>query len=141
MARIDPLRSLSVFGKDPWKERWLLIVITDTTRFLVRSEYCYAHLMRDVEDLEKEFPDDVEVSTFTAVVIPLLSSAIKLRKQPIDDVEFYAQAFQIRSELQAAMDQPARRWVSGAFKTSFERNKYRLYHLVSGQKRSCEQLG
>ena len=64
-------------------------------------QYCYAHLLRDVEDLEKEFPDNTEVSTFTAVVIPLLSSAIKLRKQPIEDVEFYAQAARIRSEIQA----------------------------------------
>jgi len=70
-------------------------------------QYCYAHLLRDVEDLEKEFPDNAEVSTFTAVVIPLLSSAIKLRKQPIPDVEFYAQAARIRSEIQAVMDHPA----------------------------------
>jgi hypothetical protein len=35
-------------------------------------QYCYAHLMRDVEDLSKEFPDHGEVQAFTATLIPLL---------------------------------------------------------------------
>ena len=90
-------------------------------------QYCYAHLLRDVEDLEKEFPDNGEVSTFTAVVIPLLSSAIKLRKQPIDDVEFYIQAARIRSEIETAMDQPALHLGIRRIQDIF-RNKHRLYH-------------
>ena len=81
-----------------------------------------------MEDLEKEFPDNGEVSTFTAVVIPLLSSAIKLRKQPIDDVEFYAQAARIRSEIQAAMDQPAFHLGIRRIQDIFRNNKHRLYH-------------
>ena len=31
-----------------------------------KLQYCYAHVMREVEDLAKEFPDDAEVSLFTA---------------------------------------------------------------------------
>jgi transposase len=54
----------------------------------LQIQYCYAHLLRDVEELEKDFPDNGGVSAFTSVVIPLLNSAIKLRKQPIDNVEF-----------------------------------------------------
>jgi transposase len=81
-----------------------------------------------VEDLEKEFPDNAEVSSFTAVVIPLLSSAIKLRKQPIEDLEFYAQAARIRSEIQAVMDQPARHLGIRRIPDIFRNNKSRLYH-------------
>ena len=119
---------LAVFGKDPLKGTLVVDRYNGYNKVPCSIQYCYAHLMRDVEDLEKEFPDDGEVSTFTAVVIPLLSSAIKLRKQPIDDVEFYAQAFHIRSEIQAAMDQPARHLGIRRIQDIFRKNKYRLYH-------------
>jgi len=45
-------------------------------------QYCYAHLLREVEDLEKDFPDSDEVKIFVSVMAPLLSSAMKLRTQP-----------------------------------------------------------
>jgi hypothetical protein len=82
-------------------------------------QYCYAHLLSNLGDNEKEFPDNGEVSTFAAVVIPLLSSAIKLRKQSIDDLEFLAQAARMRSEIQTVMDQPTL-GVSCGFKKSFK---------------------
>ena len=119
---------LAVFGKDPLKGTLVVDRYNGYNKVPCSIQYCYAHLMRDVEDLGKEFPDDGEVSTFTAVVIPLLSSAIKLRKQPIDDVEFYAQAFQIRSEIQATMNQPARHLGIRRIQDIFRKNKYRLYH-------------
>jgi len=44
-----------------------------------KLQYCYAHVMREVEDLAKEFPDDAEVSLFTATLFfsaePFRSSA------------------------------------------------------------------
>jgi len=58
----------------------------------------------------------------------LLSSAIKLRKQPIEDVEFYAQAARIRSEIQAVMGQPARHLGIRRIQDIFRENKNRLYH-------------
>ena len=82
---------LAVFGKEPLKGTLVVDRYNGYNKVPCSIQYCYAHLLREVEDLEKEFPDNTEVSTFTAVVIPLLSSAIKLRKQPIEDVEFYAQ--------------------------------------------------
>ncbi len=75
-----------------------------------------------------EFPDDGEVSTFTAVVIPLLSSAIKLRNQPITDAEFYVQAARVRSQIEAAMDQSARHMGIRRIQDIFRKNKHRLYH-------------
>ena len=119
---------LAVFGKDPLEGKLVVDRYNGYNRVPCAIQYCYAHLLRDVEDLEKEFPDDGEVSTFTAVVIPLLSSAIKLRKQPIDDVEFYAQAARIRSEIQGAMDQPARHLGIRRIQDIFRNNKHRLYH-------------
>ena len=119
---------LAVFGKEPLEGTLVVDRYNGYNKVPCAIQYCYAHLLRDVEDLEKEFPDNGEVSTFTAVVIPLLSSAIKLRKQPIDDVEFYAQAAHIRSEIQAAMDQPARHVGIRRIQDIFRNNKNRLYH-------------
>jgi transposase len=119
---------LAVFGKEPLEGKLVVDRYNGYNKVPCSIQYCYAHLLRDVEDLEKEFPDNGEVSTFTAVVIPLLSSAIKLRKKPIDDVEFYAQAARIRSEIQAAMDQPALHLGIRRIQDIFRNNKHRLYH-------------
>ena len=119
---------LAVFGKEPLEGKLVVDRYNGYNKVPCAIQYCYAHLLRDVEDLEKEFPDNGEVSTFTAVVIPLLSSAIKLRKQPIDDVEFYTQAARIRSEIQAAMDQPALHLGIRRIQDIFRNNKLRLYH-------------
>ena len=36
-------------------------------------QYCYSHLLREVEDIEKEFPDQNEGLAFVASVAPLLA--------------------------------------------------------------------
>ena len=41
-----------------------------------KIQYCYAHLLRDVKDMEKEFPDNTEVASFVEELAPLLSSAM-----------------------------------------------------------------
>jgi len=125
---------LAVFGKEPLEGKLVVDRYNGYNKVPCAIQYCYAHLLRDVEDLEKEFPDNGEVSTFTAVVIPLLSSAIKLRKQPIHDGEFYAQAAHLRSEIQAAMDQPARHLGIRRIQDIFRNNKHRLYHWSEDRK-------
>ena len=119
---------LAVFGKEPLEGKLVVDRYNGYNKVPCAIQYCYAHLLRDVEDLEKEFPDNGEVSTFTAVVIPLLSSAIKLRKQPIDDLEFYAQAVRIRSEIESAMDQSAHHLGIRRIQDIFRKNKNRLYY-------------
>ena len=52
-------------------------------------QYCYAHLLRDVEDLAKEFPGETEVTAFTSTLIPLLAGAMHLRGRPLSDAEYY----------------------------------------------------
>ena len=67
---------LSIFGKDSLPGTLVVDRYNAYNKVPCSIQYCYAHLLRDVEDLEKEFPDNSEVSTFTAVAIPLLSSAM-----------------------------------------------------------------
>ena len=62
-------------------------------------QYCYAHLLREFEDLEKCFPDDIEIRSFASTAIPLITEAIKLRAQPISDDEFYRKAKLLKGQI------------------------------------------
>ncbi len=72
-----------------------------------RLQYCYAHLLRDVEDLAKEFPDQAEVQTFTATLIPLLAAAMHLHSQPLSDEQYYAHARHLKQEIEKVIASPA----------------------------------
>ncbi len=60
---------------------------------------CYAHLLRDVEDLGKEFPGETEVTAFTSTLIPLLAEAMHLRGRPLPDAEYHAQAHPLQQQI------------------------------------------
>lgn len=91
-------------------------------------QYCYAHLLREVEDLEKDFSDSDEVKAFVSVMAPLLSSAMKLRTQPLQDSDFYPQATQIKTQILAAVDAPSMHLGIRRIQEIFLENAPRLYH-------------
>jgi Tfp pilus assembly protein FimT len=93
-----------------------------------RIQYCYAHLLRDVQDLEKDFPDNAEVSTFVAVVAPLMALAMGLRSQPLSDEQFSSEAARVRAELKGAMEQAAKHQGVRRIQDIFRENEHRLYH-------------
>jgi hypothetical protein len=70
-------------------------------------QYGYSHLLREVQDLEKEFPDVAEVTAFVSTVAPQLALAMGLRAQPISDPEFARQAAALKVPLMASMEEPA----------------------------------
>jgi len=119
---------LAVFGK----ERLPGVLVVDRyagyNKVPCHIQYCYAHLLREVQDLEKEFPDDKEVSTFVAVVAPLLALAQGLRSQPISDEEFVSHAIKLESDIKAAMNQPAKHMGIRRIQDIFRENEDRLYH-------------
>jgi transposase len=96
-------------------------------------QYCYAHLLRDVEDLAKEFPDQAEVTAFTATLIPLLAEAMHLGGRPLSEADYYQQARQIQQQIVHLVEQPAThlgvRQVQGIFRD----NTRRLYHWVENR--------
>ena len=96
-------------------------------------QYCYAHLLRDVQDLEKEFPDESEIATFTAVVAPLLSLAMGLRRQDLEDDEFYGRAAGLRSEIKAAMAQPAKHAGIRRIQDIFTEHESRMFHWAANR--------
>jgi len=69
--------------------------------------YCYAHLLREVRDLSKEFPQVSEVSQFVAAFAPLLAEAMKLRAQPLTPTRFRQRALELKVEIKALVHSQA----------------------------------
>jgi transposase len=91
-------------------------------------QYCLAHLLREVHDAEKEFPDSIEVKSFVATVAPLLALAIGLRAQNLSGNSFQKKATQVAAELKEAMASPAQHLAIRRIQDIFVDNEPRLYH-------------
>jgi transposase len=91
-------------------------------------QYCYAHLLREVEDLEKEFPDSGEVQGFVSTFIPLLTLAMGLRNQRLSPVQFQRKATRVQSQIRAAVESPAHHLGIRRIQDIFRENESRLYH-------------
>ena len=99
-----------------------------------KLQYCYAHLLRETEDLEKEFPDHQEIAAFTATLIPLLSAAMHLRSQDLSDSHYYEQAAQLQSQMVSVCKQPAQHLGIRRIQDIFCHHSERLYHWVSDRR-------
>jgi transposase len=118
----------AVFGTEPLPGVLVVDRYNGYNKIQCRIQYCYAHLLRDVQDLEKDFPDNGEVSTFVAVVAPLMALAMGLRSQPLSDEQFPSEAARVRLELKAAMEHPAKHQAIRRIQDIFRENEHKLYH-------------
>jgi len=91
-------------------------------------QYCYSHLLRDVEDLDKEFTDQAEITAFVSTVAPLLALAMGLRGQPISDTQFLLKASELKTQIKAAMEAPAQHMGIRRIQDIFTEHERRLYH-------------
>ena len=123
----------AVFGNDPLPGVLVVDRYGGYNKAPCRIQYCYAHLLRTVQDLEKEFPEENEISTFVSVVAPMLALAMGLRGQPITDEEFYREASKLESEIKSAMEQPAKHLGIRRIQEIFRENESRLYHWAENR--------
>lgn len=91
-------------------------------------QYCYAHLLRGVKDIEQEFPDNAEIHNFVETFGPLLSQAIHLRTLNLSDREFKRHAEEIKTKIISAVHQEARHPAIQSIQTIFREKAERLYH-------------
>lgn len=91
-------------------------------------QYCYAHLLREVKKLFTEFPEVCEVKTFVDTVAPLLSSAMRLRNQPISEEAWKKESAHVEQDLKTAMLSPAQHLGIRHIQDIFGKNETRLYH-------------
>lgn len=101
-------------------------------------QYCYAHLKRDAEALEKKFPHDAEVKSFCRALIKELSAAMKLRRRRISDSRYYEMAAGIKAILIAITESPARHPGVQDLQNVFRQNPHRLYHWAADRRVPAE---
>ena len=96
-------------------------------------QYCYAHLLQDVQNLEKEFPDNEEIKRFVQQVAPLLAEAMNLRSLPIGNGEFYRRAAKTKEEIIKTMNSEANHFGIQKIQNIFRENSHRLYHWANNR--------
>ena len=101
-------------------------------------QYCYSHLLREVQDLEKDFSDSEEVKTFVNVMAPLLATAMSLRHQPISEAEFYQKAAETKAQILVAVQSPALHLGIRRIQDLFRANAQRLYHWAQDRRVPAE---
>jgi transposase len=91
-------------------------------------QYCYAHLLREVQDLSEEFAQQTEVQRFVETLAPLLAQAMKLRTQGLKLKEFHQQARQIKARIMESVQIQAQHPGIQRIQNLFRENATRLYH-------------
>jgi transposase len=132
LFRFRQSRSASVPQEVFGTERLPGVLVVDRyngyNRMPCAIQYCYAHLLREVQDLGKEFPETNEVSQFVAHFAPLLAEAIKLRAQQLTPAGFSQQALELKVEIKSLVHSSAQHPGIQKIQNIFRKQATRLYH-------------
>jgi transposase len=93
-----------------------------------KIQYCYAHLLRDLQDIEKDFPDQVEVQAFVQSLAPLLAGAMTLRGQKLSQKQFAKQAAILAGKIRGVINRQASHPAIQSYQDIFRQKADRLYH-------------
>lgn len=97
-------------------------------------QFCYAHLLRDLKDLASACPDSREVATFVATLAPRLAAAMHLPGQNLADADYYALANDLRRDILAAIDHPARHLAVQGYQSIFRQHRQHLFRWVDDRR-------
>jgi len=122
-----------VLGEEPLEGVLVVDRYNAYNKAPVQLQYCYAHLMREVEDLLKEFADNKEIEAFCSTMISLLAEAMHLRAKAITDQQYYERAKSLKAEIMAAVNASATHLGIRRIQDIFRNNEHRLYHWVSNR--------
>jgi transposase len=100
----------------------------------VKLQYCYAHLLRELEKLEKDFPDEHEVEAFTEELIPLVAEAMHLGAKKISDRNYYRKAQKLKKEIMRVCRSPARHLGVRSYQDIFTTHEDRLFQWVEDRR-------
>jgi len=130
--RVRKSRSASVptevFGEKPVPGVLVVDRYNGYNKMPCSIQYCYAHLLRTVKDLEKDFPENAEIKSFVEVLVPQLANAISLRTLDITDKQFKRQAAKIKNEILNIVNSQARHPAIQKIQDIFREKADRLYH-------------
>jgi hypothetical protein len=117
----------SIFGEEKLPGVLVVDRYNAYNKASVQIQYCYAHLLREVEDLEKEFPDSREVKGFVSTFLSLLTLAMGLRSQRLAPTQSHRKAIEVKSQIVAAVESPAQHLGIRRIQGIFHENDSRLY--------------
>ena len=130
--RVRRTRSASVprevFGEKPVPGVLVVDRYNGYNKMPCSIQYCYAHLLRTVKDLEKNFPENTEIESFVEALALQLTNAISLRTWDITDKQFKRQAAKIKNEILNIVNRQARHPAIQKIQDIFREKADRLYH-------------
>jgi transposase len=95
-----------------------------------RLQYCYAHLLRDLQAVGEEFENELEVQTYVSAMQGHLADAMRLRQRPLSEAQYYAEAARLQTEIQRLSEQEARHAAVRTWQDFFVAQAERLYQWV-----------
>ncbi len=123
-----------IFGEVPLPGVLVVDRYSAYNKMLLKIQYCYAHLLRDLEKLAKDFIDDTEVQHFTGSLIPLLAQAMHLGSQDVSDQAYYRQARKLKEAIMKVCRSPAGHLGIRAYQDIFITHEGRLFHWVEDRR-------
>jgi len=117
-----------VFGETPVPGVLVVDRYNGYNKMPCSIQYCYAHLLRAVKDLEKEFPENAEIKSFVEALASQLANAISLRTLDITDKQFKRQAGKIKAAIIKITNSQAKHPAIQKIQDIFREKADRLYH-------------
>ncbi|HDQ14901.1 MAG TPA: hypothetical protein ENN41_08830 [Sediminispirochaeta sp.] len=123
-----------VFGTGPLEGILVFDRYSGYNKLPVNIQYCYAHLLRTVEDLGKKFEFDQEVQRFVASFAPLLSEAMRIHSLRCTDEAYYRQAHRLRDKILEVVNAEAVHLGIRNIQDIFRTQEKRLYPWASDRR-------
>jgi len=101
-------------------------------------QYCYAHLLREMIDLQSEFSEELEVEAYSKTMAEFLTQAMRLQSSRPKDKEYYPEARRIKREILKASLQPSHHLAVKRWQDFFVEEAGHLYHWVADRRVPCE---
>lgn len=122
-----------IFGSEPLRGVLVVDRYNGYNKMPVALQYCYAHLLREIEKLETDYSADKEVAKFSSTLIPLLTQAIKLRGLELSSKKYYSSAKQIKKDMLNCLEAKYLHLGIQKIQQIFKNKKHRLYHWVKNK--------
>jgi len=123
-----------VFGKKPLPGVLVVDRYAAYNKMPCSLQYCYAHLLRTVQDLEKNFPGNAEIKAFVETLAPLPAGAMSLRSAPVSDRQFKRQAARIKDKIIQVIQREAGHPAIQTVQDIFRQKAHRLYHWANDRR-------
>jgi hypothetical protein len=127
-----------VLGTDPLSGVLVVDRYGGYNQMPVDLQYCYAHLLREVEKLEEEFRDEKAVTDFTGRLSGYLTLAMKLRGFKISDIEYLIEAEKLKDQIQMLISTPHNHLGIKRIQQIFTDQRERLYQWAKSREVPAE---